>query len=131
MTENLPLVFAELLAAGVLIVKGARMFAGAFGGDGGSGQQVEELGQAAAGSPDGPGAIPGAGGLAGVLRGAHATPVQTFVTAWGVVYVVLSVMALAAPGVAAGFAMLVMTADLLANVPDLAKQINQVEGQVK
>lgn len=60
-------------------------------------------------------------------RGAHSAPVQVFVTAWGVVYVVLSVMALAAPGIAAGFAMLILTADLLANVQGLAKEIEKVE----
>lgn len=57
-----------------------------------------------------------------------AAPISRFVTAWGVVYVGLSIMALAAPGVAAGFAILVLTADLLANLPDLAAQVNKAEG---
>lgn len=63
------------------------------------------------------------------LRGSHTTPIARFSTAWGVVYVSLSVMALAAPGVAAGFAILVLTADVLANVPTLAAEIAKVEGR--
>lgn len=64
-------------------------------------------------------------------RGAQTAPVPVFVTAWGVVYVTLSLMALPAPGLGAGFAMLVMVSDLLANGKDLADEINKVEGNLK
>jgi hypothetical protein len=71
------------------------------------------------------------GGTYAYLRwqgSAKAAPIGRFVTAWGVVYVGLSIMALASPGIAAGFAMLVLVADLLANLPDLAAQINKALG---
>lgn len=74
---NLPLLFAELLAAGVLITKGAKMFAGAFSGDSGSGggsgggNAPEDLGQSIIGSPFGPAAIPGARGVGGVIQAAQ------------------------------------------------------------
>jgi hypothetical protein len=77
---NLPLLFAELLAAGVLITKGARMFSSAFGGGGdssapvgtsGGGSGPEDLGQSIVGSPFGPAAIPGAAGVGAVFRAAQ------------------------------------------------------------
>lgn len=72
-------------------------------------------------------------GVYGYLRyrGANQTDMQTFATAWGVVYVMLSVMAMAAPGVAAGFATLVMTADLLGNGQALAAEVAKAEGTDK
>lgn len=65
MARNLPLIFAEILAAGVLITHGSRAFAGTFtsptdtaGGDG----SVEALGQPAHGTTSGAGPMPGVTG---------------------------------------------------------------------
>lgn len=62
------------------------------------------------------------------LRGAQDTPVQTFVTGWGVVYVSLSVVGMAVPGLAAGFAILILAADFLANGQLIAGEIAKLEG---
>lgn len=64
MAPNLPLLFVELLAAGVLITKGARMFAGAFGSDGGG--DVENLGQGAGDALTTAGRLAGASGVKAV-----------------------------------------------------------------
>lgn len=68
-------------------------------------------------------------GLYGYLRwrGQSKASTEVFVTAWGVVYVTLSVMTLASPGLGAGFAILVMAADLLANLEGVAAEITKVE----
>lgn len=70
------------------------------------------------------------GGVYGYMRwrGQGAAPVQVFVTAWGVVYVTLSIVALASPGLAAGFAILVLAADLLSNLQSVTAEIAKVEG---
>ena len=52
-------------------------------------------------------------------KGEAKTPVGEMVTAWGVVYFTLALVATAAPGVGAGLAIIIMTSDLLANTPKL------------
>lgn len=69
MARNLPLIFAEVLAAGVLITKGARMFAGAFGQGDSPDSGPESLGQAATGSGGGPAPL-GQGSLSTIWQAA-------------------------------------------------------------
>jgi hypothetical protein len=60
-----------------------------------------------------------------LISGKPPPPLGQFATAWGVVYLVIALMAEAAPGLGGGFAILVMTGDLLANTPALAGQVKQ------
>lgn len=46
-----------------------------------------------------------------------------FATAWGVTYMVIAMMAAASPPLGGAFAILVMTADLLANIPAIASDL--------
>lgn len=62
------------------------------------------------------------------FRGQDTAPLQVFVTAWGVVYVGLALTSLVSPGLAAGFALLVMVGDLLANMEPIAAEIARAEG---
>jgi hypothetical protein len=54
-------------------------------------------------------------------------PFGQFITAWGFTFLVIAGMAEAAPGLGGGFAILVMTADLLANTPGLVGSVKKQE----
>jgi hypothetical protein len=58
-------------------------------------------------------------------------PLGAFATAWGFVYLVVAAMATAAPGLGGGFAILIMTADLLTNTADLTKDLGQQQQKQK
>lgn len=66
-------------------------------------------------------------------QGKTQTPVSEFVTAWGVVFFSLSLVATAVPGLAGGLALIIMTSDLLGNMPSLWSVIKDsgipVQGQ--
>ncbi len=70
------------------------------------------------------------GGIYGfqTIKGNAKAGVGEFVTAWGVVFFVLALVATGAPGLAGAMAILIMVADLLANTPALANLITQAEG---
>lgn len=71
MASNLPLLFAELLAAGVLIVKGSKMFAGALGNDAaGADETPEDLGQGGGSAAPAAGPLPGVKGVRAVWAAA-------------------------------------------------------------
>jgi hypothetical protein len=57
-------------------------------------------------------------------------PLGTWATAWGFMYLGISIMAQAAPGVGGGFAILVATADFLSNGPALFSDVGKQEGGV-
>lgn len=69
-SRNMPLVFAMLLTAGVLIAKGAGMFRTAFGGEQPADEQPESLGQSAAPSSKGPTPLAGAKTVQAVFEAA-------------------------------------------------------------
>lgn len=52
-------------------------------------------------------------------KGKTTTSVGTFATAWGCVYLVLALMTEASPAFGGAFSILVMSGDLLANLPHL------------
>lgn len=68
-------------------------------------------------------------GAVGSLLGVG-TPVNIgkFITAWGFVFFVLSLVAEAAPGFGGAFAILVATTDALANTAQIAKDVNKKLG---
>lgn len=66
---------------------------------------------------------------AGQLIGFGTPPnIGKFVTAWGFVFFVISIMADAAPGFGGSFAILLATGDILANVSQVSKDINTKVG---
>lgn len=52
-------------------------------------------------------------------------PAGVFITAWGITYLVISILASASPGFGGSFAILVATGDLLSNTQQVANDINQ------
>lgn len=58
-----------------------------------------------------------------MIAGKSKATLGQFTTAWGVVFFILSLIATGAPGLSASLAILIMTADLLANIPQLAELI--------
>jgi hypothetical protein len=73
----------------------------------------------------GDGAAPGK--LTNVVSQKPPVPLGQFATAWGFTYLIVSVMAEAAPGLGGGFAILIMTADLLANAGQLLSTVAKQE----
>lgn len=57
------------------------------------------------------------------MKGQQEIPLTEFVTAWGVVFFVLALVATASPRGGAAFAILVMVADLLTTMPALTAAI--------
>jgi hypothetical protein len=54
-------------------------------------------------------------------------PLGTFATAWGFTFLVIAVIAEAAPGLGAGFALLVATADFLTNAQSALDDVIRLE----
>jgi hypothetical protein len=69
------------------------------------------------------------GGLANIINQKPPVKLGQFTTAWGFTYLIIAVMAEAAPGLGGGFAILVMTGDLLANIGNVLGQVQQQEKQ--
>jgi hypothetical protein len=69
------------------------------------------------------------GSLKNVFGAGAPVPLGQFVTAWGVTYLVIAIMASASPGLGGSFAVLVMTADLLNNMSGLTAAIKAGETQ--
>ena len=66
-----------------------------------------------------------AGGAVKQLAGEGSPPdFGVFITAWGATFLVISMLASAAPGLGGSFALLVASADLLNNVQKVKKDIN-------
>jgi predicted membrane-bound mannosyltransferase len=65
------------------------------------------------------------GNLANLVSQKPPPPLGQFATAWGFVYLIIAVMAEAAPGLGGGFAILVMTGDLLANTGNVIAEVQQ------
>lgn len=63
-------------------------------------------------------------GISQLLGFGSPANIGRFFTAWGVVFLVLSVTATLAPGLAGSFAILVTVADLLGNAQQVSKDIN-------
>lgn len=60
-----------------------------------------------------------------VYKGTPPSSVGEFATAFGVIYFTLSLIATFSPGLGGAFALLVMAADLLANLPALTSAVGQ------
>jgi hypothetical protein len=67
------------------------------------------------------------GKLANIVSQKPPVPLGQFATAWGFTYLIIAVMAEAAPGLGGGFAILVMTSDLLANAGSLLSEVAKQE----
>jgi hypothetical protein len=76
-----------------------------------------------AGAPAAPGK------LANIVSQKPPVPLGQFATAWGFTYLIVATMAEAAPGLGGGFAILIMTADLLANAGNIITEVQQQEQQ--
>lgn len=59
---------------------------------------------------------------------ANPAPLGAFATAWGFTYLVIAIMAQAAPGLGGGFAILIATSDFLTNGPALFGDVSTQEG---
>lgn len=69
------------------------------------------------------------GGVSQLIGLGTPANIGKFVTAWGLVFFMLSLAAEAAPGLGGSFAILVATGDLLANTQTLVKDINKKLGE--
>lgn len=71
-----------------------------------------------------------AGGKLRQLAGQGAPPSgSVFITAWGMTFLVISLIASAAPGLGGALAILVATGDLLGNTSQVAKDVNTKLGK--
>jgi hypothetical protein len=68
------------------------------------------------------------GNLKNIIGIGNPVPLGQFATAWGTMYLVIAIMASAAPGLGGGFAILVMTGDLLTNTANLTADLNKQQG---
>lgn len=64
------------------------------------------------------------GGIGQLIGIGTPASIGKFVTAWGVLFFVLAIVADVAPGLGGSFAILVATGDLLANSAQVAKDVN-------
>lgn len=77
---------------------------------------------------EGAGPVAKTGKLAQLTGQGSPPPAGTFITAWGFAFLVISIVASAAPGLGGSFAILVAVGDLLGNGQQVAKDVNSKLG---
>jgi hypothetical protein len=67
------------------------------------------------------------GNIKNIIGIGNPVPLAQWATAWGVVYLVISVMAEASPGLGGSFAILIATGDLLVNIGSVTADVQKQE----